>query len=88
MKSVIIYYSKVELEEEKTYFAEAIEKAKKAEVVLIGTPTEFRKPHPKAMKFIDKVEAKRVAIFCTYYGMLGATFINMVLCNINKGCIN
>lgn len=69
--------TKEEKELEQQYFNRAIKECKSADFVFIGTPTEFRKPHPEIMNFIDSVEAKRVAVFCTYYGMLGATFYDL-----------
>lgn len=69
--------TKEEKEIEKQYLDQALTESKKADLVFIGTPTEFRRPHPKIMEFIDRLEARRVAVFCTYYGMLGATFYDL-----------
>jgi flavodoxin len=33
--------------EEKALFSQAVAKANNADIVLIGTPTEFRQPHPR-----------------------------------------
>lgn len=69
--------TKEEIEVERTLFSQATNRANEAEIVIIGTPTEFRKPHPRVMDFIEGIRARKVAIFCTYYGMLGATMIDM-----------
>jgi flavodoxin len=69
--------TKEEKEIENQYFNQAITESRQADIVFIGTPTEFRKPHPKIMEFIDRFEAKRVVIYCTYYGMLGATIYDL-----------
>ncbi len=69
--------TKEEKEIENQYFNKALTESRQADMVFIGTPTEFRKPHSKIMEFIDKFEAEKVAIFCTYYGMLGATFYDL-----------
>jgi len=69
--------TKAEMAEEGRLFAEALLACQDADLAVIGTPTEFRKPHPVPMRFIEEMPAKRAAIFCTYYGMLGATLIDM-----------
>ena len=69
--------SKDELAEEKALWARAIKEAQDAEAVFIGTPTEFRRPHPVVAKFIQEAALKRAAVFCTCYGMPGATLIDM-----------
>ncbi len=69
--------TKEDLETDRALFFQAIGRANKAEIVIIGTPTERRKPHPRVMEFIEGIKARKVAIFCTYYGMLGATMIDM-----------
>lgn len=69
--------SKKEIEEEKQIFKNAIEQCNKSDFVFIGTPTEFRKPHPEIVHLIDNLNIKSVAVFCTYYGMLGATFYDL-----------
>ena len=66
-----------EREAEEALFSQAIARANAADIVILGTPTEFRKPHPRVMEFIDEIEAGTVAIFCTCYGMPGATLIDM-----------
>lgn len=69
--------TKKEVEEERQFFRKAIEQCNNSDLVFIGTPTFFRKPHPQIMEFIGNIRTKKVAIFCTYYGMLGATFYDM-----------
>jgi hypothetical protein len=69
--------TKKEIEKENTLFSQAIDRANKADIAVIGTPTEFRKPHPRVMEFINAIKPGKVAIFCTNYGMLGATLIDM-----------
>jgi len=63
----------------------ALMKAKAVDLVLLGTPTEFRKPHPVVMRFAERLETNRVAIFCTYYGMPGATIIDLRAKMAHKG---
>ena len=62
---------------EKSYFSYALDKAETAELVIIGTPTEFRKPHPVVTDFIRQTHIHQAAVFCTYYGMLGGTLLDM-----------
>lgn len=69
--------SRVELAAEKGAWNRALSEAKEAELVIIGTPTQFRKPHPLVVKFAREAAPTKVAVFCTYYGMLGATLIDM-----------
>jgi flavodoxin len=69
--------TKDEVAAEKAMWSRALSEAKEADIVIIGTPTEFRKPHPTVVKFMEEAKPARSAIFCTYYGMLGATLIDM-----------
>jgi flavodoxin len=69
--------TKLEIDQEKQLFKNAVEKCNQADLLFIGTPTEFRKPHPKIIDLINNLTVKKVAIFCTYYGMLGATFYDL-----------
>jgi flavodoxin len=69
--------TKQEIEEEKQIFKNAVEQCNKSDLVFIGTPTEFRKPHPSIVHLIENLTIKNVAVFCTHYGMLGATFYDL-----------
>lgn len=69
--------TKQETDQEKQLFKNAIEKCNQSELVFIGTPTEFRKPHSKIVDLIKNLTVKKAVIFCTYYGMLGATFYDL-----------
>lgn len=69
--------TKQELEQENKLFQNAIDKCNKSDFIFIGTPTEFRKPHKRIVDLINNLTEKKVAIFCTYYGMLGATFYDL-----------
>ncbi|MCX6335645.1 MAG: hypothetical protein NT092_15325 [Bacteroidia bacterium] len=69
--------TKQELDQEKQLFQNAINKCNQSDLVFIGTPTEFRKPHSKIIDLINNLTIKKAAIFCTYYGMLGATFYDL-----------
>jgi flavodoxin len=69
--------TKQEVEKEKQITKTAIEQCNQSDLVFIGTPTEFRKPHTKIVDFINGLTIKRAAVFCTYYGMLGATFYDL-----------
>ncbi|MDK2980996.1 MAG: hypothetical protein PWQ55_1343 [Chloroflexota bacterium] len=62
---------------ESSYASKALQQARSAELVLLGTPTEFRKPHPVMMDFIRRVRPRQAAVFCTYYGMLGGTLLDL-----------
>ncbi len=57
--------------------SDALEAARQVDLVIVGTPTQFRRPHARVMEFIDHLQASKVAVFCPYYGMLGATLIDM-----------
>lgn len=79
--------TKAELEFEASLFKSALDAASSADLVIIGTPAEFRMPQKKVMQFIANLKMKKCAVFCTYYGMLGAVFIDMeaeLLQNGNK----
>ncbi len=69
--------TKQEIDQEKQLVNNAIEKCNHSELVFIGTPTEFRKPHNKIVDLINNLNIRKAAIFCTYYGMLGATFYDL-----------
>jgi flavodoxin len=69
--------TKHEIDQEKQLLTNAIEICNQSDLVFIGTPTEFRKPHSKIVYLIDKLSPIKAAIFCTYYGMLGATFYDL-----------
>jgi flavodoxin len=69
--------TKNELALEKTMWAKALREAKDAEIVFVGTPTEFRRPHPLVVEFMKQAVPSRAAAFCTFYGMIGATLIDM-----------
>ncbi|MDP4221871.1 MAG: hypothetical protein Q8868_01050 [Bacteroidota bacterium] len=69
--------TKQELDQEKELFQNAVDKCNQSELVFIGTPTEFRKPHFKIIDLINQLTIKKAAIFCTYYGMLGATIFDL-----------
>ena len=69
--------TKAERAAEKAAWSRALCEAKEAELVILGTPTQFRKPHPAVVKFVQEAKPARVAAFCTCYGMLGATLIDM-----------
>jgi flavodoxin len=69
--------SKDELAKEKALWVKGISEAQDAEIVFIGTPTEFRRPHPLVVEFMKQAALRRAAAFCTYYGMMGATLIDM-----------
>jgi len=62
---------------ESSYFNDALGKAQTAELVFLGTPTEFRKPHPVIVDFIKRALIRQAAVFCTYYGMLGGTLLDL-----------
>lgn len=79
--------TKKEIEEENQLFQNAIEQCNQSDLVFIGTPTEFRKPHPKIVDFIDRLTIKKVAIFCTYYGMLGSTFYDLEALLLQKNIL-
>ncbi|MEW6569126.1 MAG: hypothetical protein AB1449_13375 [Chloroflexota bacterium] len=47
--------TKAEKAEEERLFAEALLACKDADLVVVGMPTEFRKPHPVPMRFIEEM---------------------------------
>jgi flavodoxin len=69
--------TKQDLEEERHIFKYAVGQCNQSDLVFIGTPTEFRKPHSKIVDLINSLIIKRAALFCTYYGMLGATIYDL-----------
>jgi flavodoxin len=77
--------TKDELAAEKAAWNQALSAANAAELVILGTPTEFRKPHPTVVKFMEEAEPAKMGVFCTYYGMLGATLIDMEAISRQQG---
>ena len=75
--------TKAELEIEANLVRTAIERSKNVEMLFLGTPTEFRKPHPRVVEFVKTAQPKQISLFCTYYGMLGATFLDLE-CKLNQ----
>jgi flavodoxin len=69
--------TKQEIDQDKQLFENAIKKCNQSDLVFIGTPTEFRKPHSRIVDLINNLTTKKATIFCTYYGMLGATFYDL-----------
>jgi hypothetical protein len=76
--------TKQELADEKQLFNDCVKQCRQSDLVFIGTPTEFRKPHPKIVEFVGCLDIKKAAIFCTYYGMLGATFYDLEALLLHK----
>jgi len=66
-----------EREKEKKFFSRALAAGKKADFIIIGTPTSFQKAHSKIMRFTRDVEAKNIALFCTYYNKVGTTLTDL-----------
>jgi len=58
--------TKAEREIEARFLSTAVESTNRADIVFVGTPTEFRRPHPTVMEFVGRVTTNRAAIFCTY----------------------
>ena len=56
--------TKQELDQEKQLFQNAINKCNQSDLVFIGTPTEFRKPHSKIIDLINNLIIKKTTIFC------------------------
>jgi len=69
--------SKEERTKERALWDKAMREAQDAEIVLVGTPTEFRRPHRLVVEFMKEAAPRRAAAFCTCYGMKGATLIDM-----------
>lgn len=66
-----------EREKEKKFFSYALEASTNADLVLIGTPTSFKKAHSKVIRFTKAVEAKNVGLFCTHYKQIGTTLTDL-----------
>jgi flavodoxin len=69
--------TKEEREEEKSLFAEALEESKGADLVVVGSPTGFRKAHSKVIRFTKQVEAMMMGFFCTYTNKVGTTLTDL-----------
>ena len=65
--------TKEEQDKEKELFAQALQACKDADLVIIGTPVNFQKAHSQITRFTEQVEAKNVALFCTYIYKIGTT---------------
>jgi flavodoxin len=59
--------------QEEARYLSAINKCKNAELVFIGTPTIAKQAHNKISKFVNSVDAKRMALFVTYENDIGFT---------------
>jgi flavodoxin len=71
--------------EEETLWSRAIERAAEADLVIAGTPTEFRRPHPAIAKFLKQAAIRKTGLFCTCYGMPGATLFDMEVIARKRG---
>ena len=69
--------SKEEQEKEKDLFAQALEACKDADLVIVGTPVNFQKAHSQITRFTEQVEAKNVALFCTYIYKIGTALSDL-----------
>ncbi|MBN2156803.1 MAG: hypothetical protein JW776_12240 [Candidatus Lokiarchaeota archaeon] len=63
--------------QEEARFMSAIRRCKNAELVFVGTPVIMKQPHPKIAKFVNSVDAKRMAFFITYENDMGFTLKEM-----------
>jgi hypothetical protein len=79
--------TKQESEEEKQNIKNTIEQCNQFDLVLIGTPTEFRKPQTKIIDSRSGLTIKRAAVFCTYYEKLGATFYGLEALLLQNGIL-
>jgi len=59
--------------QEEARYMSAIKKCKDAELVFVGTPVVMKQPHSKIAKFVNTVDAKRMAFFITYENNMGFT---------------
>ncbi len=59
--------------QEEARFMSALKKCKDAELVFVGTPVVAKQPHSKIAKFVNTVDAKRMAFFVTYENDMGFT---------------
>lgn len=69
--------TKEDREEEKRLFAKALEESEGADLVVVGSPTGFRKAHSKVIRFTKQVEARTVGLFCTYTNKVGTTLTDL-----------
>lgn len=69
--------TKEEREKEKEFFDYALEKSRNADLVIIGTPTSFKKAHSKVIRFTRAVEAHTVGLFCTHDTKVGTTVTDL-----------
>jgi len=63
--------------QEESRFKTALKKCKGADLVFVGTPVIAKQPHNKIAKFVNTVEAKRIAFFITYENNMGFTLKEM-----------
>ena len=69
--------TKSEREREKALYASAVRRGGGCRLVVVGTPTGFRKPKSMIWRFVWDVEAEAVALFCTYENNVGATLTDL-----------
>jgi flavodoxin len=66
-----------EREEENRLFNLALEKSKTCDLLLIGTPTSFKKAHSKIIRFTKEAETNNIGLFCTHYNQIGTTLTDL-----------
>lgn len=66
-----------EQEKEKELFAEALNKCKNYDIIVIGTPTSFQNAHSKIIRFVKAFECSKAALFCTYYNKIGTKLTDL-----------
>ena len=69
--------TKSEREREKALYASAVQRGAGCRLVVVGTPTGFRKPKSMIRRFVRDVEAEAVALFCTYENNVGETLTDL-----------
>jgi flavodoxin len=68
------------IEEENKLMDIALNAVHQSDFVFIGTPTQFRRPIPNVEHFAAHMVTKGAAIFCTHFGLLGSTIIDLHTC--------
>jgi flavodoxin len=66
-----------ERDREKALYAAALRSASACRLVVVGTPTGFRKPKSMIRRFVGDVETEAAALFCTYENKIGDTLTDL-----------
>lgn len=77
--------TKAEQEKEQNFFDEALDACKEADLVVVGTPTNYGKACSMITRFTKELETKNVGLFCTCTKKAGTTISGLEKIIKDKG---